>query len=748
MQEDQSNHYFQMALRFVNNTGRHIFLTGKAGTGKTTFLRKIKETSHKKLAIVAPTGVAAVNAGGTTIHSFFQLPFGGFLPGNENVSLNSGAGFNNHLNMLQQMRLNRDKRKLLYELELLIIDEVSMVRPDLLDAIDAVLRHFRNRPNTSFGGVQVLFIGDLFQLPPVVKEDEWKILARHYASPFFFDALSLKQNPPLYLELKKIYRQSDASFIDILNNIRNNNMKTGDFSTLHQYYKPDYQPETKGEYITLTTHNFKADAINQQELNKLGGKTYTFEASLEGEFNERSFPTDQTLRLKEGAQIMFIKNDKGESRRFYNGKIGTIKKIEGDQIKIVFPGSEEEMLLEKDIWKNIRYKYTQGNDQIEEETLGTFTQFPVRLAWAITIHKSQGLTFSKAIIDAGESFAPGQVYVALSRLTSLEGLVLYSKLHPHSISSDERILAYTSSEPAYDILEQQLAEAQKGYLYQQLYTIFDWTKLFEMMEEFTHSFDERKIPMQEAAKAVATSLLSKISRQKETAEKFTRQLEHLLPEAEKKGFGTVHERIDAACKYFSDNLREELFTPLKMHQDDMSKRTKVKQYLREINNIMLVLLHKKNELEQAGKLISGITNGADTDSLLKGLRKNISDARTSGNEIPVKSKAVKGETHRISLQMFREGKNIRQIAEERGMVAGTIETHLLKFLTTGEIELKDLVTEEKAAKIREVISELGDTGSAALKEKLGTNFSYNEIRAVLMDYKRQTEAGINSDSLK
>jgi hypothetical protein len=737
MQEDQSNHYFQMALRFVNNTGRHIFLTGKAGTGKTTFLRKIKEVSHKKLAIVAPTGVAAVNAGGTTIHSFFQLPFGGFLPGNENTNQNSTATFNNHLSMLQQMRLSRDKRKLLYELELLIIDEVSMVRPDLLDAIDTVLRHFRNRPNTSFGGVQVLFIGDLFQLPPVVKDDEWKILARHYASPFFFDALSLKQSPPLYLELKKIYRQSDASFIDILNNIRNNNMQPADFSTLHQYYKPGFQPASKGEYITLTTHNAKADTINQQELSRLEGKTYSFEASVEGEFNERSFPADLTLRLKEGAQIMFIRNDKGENRRFYNGKIATIKKIEGDQISIVFPDSGEEMNLEKDTWKNIRYRYSQDNDQIDEETLGTFTQFPVRLAWAITIHKSQGLTFNKAIIDAGESFAPGQVYVALSRLTSMEGLVLHSKLHPQSISSDERILAYTNSEPALDVLEQELEEAQRGYLYQQLYTIFDWSKLFEMMEEFTASFEERRIPVQEKAQALAASLLSKTALQKETAQKFSRKLDELLPEAEKKGFAIVHERIEAACKYFSKNLKEELFLPLKNHHEDMLKRAKTKKYVKELHHLLAALLHKKDQLEQAEKLISGIINGTDADSLLHELKKRVSYAETAP-EMPVKSKNVKGETYLISLRMFKEGKNIQEIAEERGMVRSTIESHLISFLATGEIDLGALVTEKKISEIRKVIAELGETGSAAIKEKLGTDFSYNEIKAVLTEHKRES----------
>jgi hypothetical protein len=737
MQEDHSNHYFQMALQFVNNTGSHIFLTGKAGTGKTTFLRKIRETSHKKLAVVAPTGVAAVNAGGTTIHSFFQLPFGAFLPGNINVNQHSGTAVNNHYTMLQQMRMSAEKRKLMYELELLIIDEVSMVRPDLLDAIDAVLRHFRKRPDIPFGGVQMLFIGDLFQLPPVVKEDEWKILSAHYASQFFFDALSLKQNPPLYLELKKIYRQSDASFIDILNNVRNNNMRPADFTALQKYYKPGFQPAVKGEYITLTTHNFKADTINQNELKKLSGKIYSFEADVEGEFNERSFPVDRSLKLKEGAQIMFVKNDKGEYRRFYNGKIGTVKKIGKDEIYVVFPGSEEEMLLEKDTWKNIRYKYTQGADKIEEETLGTFTQFPLRLAWAITIHKSQGLTFTKAIVDAGESFAPGQVYVALSRLTSLDGLVLYSQLQANCISSDEKVISYTKSEPAYDELQQQLADAQKAYLYNQLFLIFDWTKLLNRMEEFIEGFEGRQIPLQDKSKEMAVLLLSKITIQQDTAIKFTKQLELLLPEAGKNGYSIIHQRIEAACNYFAKALNEELFTPLKAHQDDMAKRAKVKKYLREVQGIMLAILHKKHQLEQAIKLSSGLMKGDDADSLLKEMKKSSPVSREANISFPEKTKTVKGESHRISMQMFREGKNIIQIAEERGMATSTIETHLLIYIATGELEIKTLVNEEKISAIKKVIAGLGEVSSAIIKEKLGYDYSYNEIRAVMADHKRR-----------
>ncbi len=401
MLSDPHNPVFQLAVQFVNQTARPVFLTGRAGTGKTTFLKFIRENSFKKMAVVAPTGVAAINAGGTTIHSFFQLPFGPFIPTPQFGWNPEAPGYTDPNSLFRNIRFNASKRELLQELELLIIDEISMVRADMLDAVDAVLRHFRQQPLVPFGGLQVLYIGDLFQLPPVVSKEEWNLLQQHYASPFFFDAQVIRQAPPVYLELNKIYRQNEAEFIRILNNIRNNRMEPEDLERLHDYYQPEFMAPSNDHYITLTSHNAKADNINREELGKLRGHQHTFEATVTGEFNDKAFPAEKMLTLKDGAQVMLIKNDKGEARRYYNGKIGVIKKITEEKILISFPDDPDDLTLEKETWKNIRYNYNKEKDKIVEEELGTFSQYPIRLAWAITIHKSQGLTFEKAVIDAG-----------------------------------------------------------------------------------------------------------------------------------------------------------------------------------------------------------------------------------------------------------------------------------------------------------------------------------------------------------
>jgi hypothetical protein len=382
------NLMFELALQFANFTGRHFFLTGKAGTGKTTFLQYLRKHSRKKMAVVAPTGVAAINAGGMTIHSFFQLPFGPFIPSAPQGWNGTPGIANNKHSLLKNLRLNSSRRQLIQELELVVIDEVSMVRADMLDAIDLVLRHIRRKQHLPFGGVQMIYIGDLFQLPPVASKEEWSILAEYYSSPFFFDAYAIKEANPLFLELTHIYRQRDEQFIALLEKIRNNNPSSADLELLHQHYEPGFIPVKEENYITLTTHNYKADAINKRALDELPGRPMIFKAKVDGEFAERAFPAEFELVLKTGAQVMFIKNDKGESRRYYNGKIGVISRMSDTEVFVEFPGEPEEVLVEKEQWKNIRYAFNKEQQQVDEEELGTYEQFPLRLAWAITIHKS------------------------------------------------------------------------------------------------------------------------------------------------------------------------------------------------------------------------------------------------------------------------------------------------------------------------------------------------------------------------
>ena len=496
---DPNNTIFQKAIAFVNQTSKHLFLTGKAGTGKTTFLKYIRDNSFKKMAVVAPTGVAAINAGGVTIHSFFQLPFGPFIPTQKNNWEIFNGKVNNQHSLFKNLRLNRAKIDLLRELDLLVIDEVSMVRADMLDAVDAILRHVRRQPLIPFGGVQMLYIGDLFQLPPVVRNEEWEILKEYYDSPFFFNAQAIKYAPPVYIELKKIYRQSDSIFIQILNNIRNNICTKEDLQKLHEHYKPEFAPAKEENFIVLTSHNEKADLINRRELQKLQGKAYSYKAEISGEFYDRSFPAEEVLNLKVGAQIMFIKNDKGEFRRFFNCKIGVVKNIFEDKIYISFPNETDTLVLEKETWQNIKYNYNKNSDKIEEEELGTFRQYPIRLAWAITIHKSQGLTFDKAIIDAGASFAPGQVYVALSRLTSLQGLILHSRIHPNCISTDSRVLEFVKSEESEEQLENILKEEQQNFVKQSLLKGFSWQKVDDALEAHKENIIGRDLPKKEGS---------------------------------------------------------------------------------------------------------------------------------------------------------------------------------------------------------------------------------------------------------
>jgi hypothetical protein len=593
------NIMFTLAEEFITHTARPVFLTGKAGTGKTTFLRHIKNSTAKNTAVVAPTGVAAIHCGGTTIHSFFQLPFTPFVPEVQRGSEKS-ANLSDKYSLLKNLKIDSEKRTLFRELELLIIDEVSMVRCDILDAIDTVLRYFRKKPATPFGGVQVLFIGDLFQLPPVVPDDQWKILQAYYEGPFFFQAKVMQQSRPLYIELKKIYRQTDRHFIDVLNRIRNNEVEEEDLHVLNACYQPEFRAPAGENYITLTTHNHKADAINSHELARLPGELHRFEGGVEGDFPERNFPTDRVLNLKKGAQVMFIKNDTEKIRRYYNGKIGTIKEIKEDKIIVVFPNEDRELEVEKDTWKNIRYTFDAKTRRVEEEMFGTFTQYAIRLAWAITIHKSQGLTFERAIIDAGNSFAAGQVYVALSRCTSLSGVILYSRISRNSVMTDERVIRFAKEEVSADALQPILQEERQQHILNSLLNIFDWTKTIDELTMFLEALQERKFADKKKAEDCIQKLLAEASVQQQVALKFQAQLKRLFAEAcDKNDFLPVKARVEAAIQYFTGKADDEFLALLKEHQKSMKGKARVKGYLKELG-ILIGSFDVLNEQFQRG----------------------------------------------------------------------------------------------------------------------------------------------------
>jgi len=534
-----------LAREYVEYTGNHIFLTGKAGTGKTTFLHQLKGNTAKRMIITAPTGVAAINAGGATLHSFFQLPFGPFIP-DSGLHENSRQG---------AFRFSKAKKRIIQNLDLLVVDEISMVRADLLDAVDAVLRRHR-RNNLPFGGVQLLMIGDLHQLSPVAKKEEWRLLQQHYESVYFFSSRALARTEWLTIELKHIYRQSDPRFIDLLNRVRDNRLDAAAEGELNRRYIQNYTPDAEEGFITLTTHNHSADAINKTRLSGIPGKEHRFPAEVFGEFPEAVYPAPGMLSLKKGAQVMFLRNDADAERRYYNGKIGRITALSENRISIICPGESGEIPVEPVEWENIKYTVNDETKDIEAEVIGKFRQFPLKLAWAITIHKSQGLTFDKAIIDANAAFAHGQVYVALSRCKTLEGLVLSAPLPERCIETDSAVLSFVEAARRHPPSENQLQAAKCFYQQQLLLACFDLQLLQNRIFYLARLLREHGCRVQMSGirdggrfREMAGDILFVVS------EKFKNQLRALfeggdLPESNDR----IRERVGKASRWFQDRF--------------------------------------------------------------------------------------------------------------------------------------------------------------------------------------------------
>ena len=545
---DSDNRMFELAVQLVNQGAANIFLTGKAGTGKTTFLKYIRENCPKRLAVVAPTGVAAINAGGMTIHSFFQLPISPFIP----VSNGRNTGDSNDPHSLvSRLRMNSEKKKLLQELELLIIDEISMVRCDTLDAIDTVLRYVRSKPKELFGGVQLLFIGDMFQLPPVHRDQEWNILSAYYPSPYFFDSHVLRESKPIHIEFTKIYRQTEKAFINLLNQVRNNDLDQQGHEILESSYQPGFRRTKNDGYIILTSHNHSAREINSGKLMELEGPTHNFQADVENDFPPTAFPAEESLELKLGAQVMFIKNDPDKTKRYYNGKIGVVCKLEKDKIHVQCNGEDSPIEVKKERWENIRYSLNKSTRKLEEQLLGSFSQFPLRLAWAITIHKSQGLTFNKAIIDAGRSFAAGQVYVALSRCTNLDGMILHSRISRESLQTDPRILEFSKAIQSPDILERELEKARKSYREKLLLQLFDFRNIVGDLQELREYVLEHKAAFNPDTLSWLEQVLNKTNELDNTGTRFQKQLQQLFLGKEE---AFLLERMSAAVAHFRAEL--------------------------------------------------------------------------------------------------------------------------------------------------------------------------------------------------
>lgn len=598
MKTSSPNTPLDYAAAFVEQTHKNLFLTGKAGTGKTTFLHNLRKKIHKRMVVVAPTGVAAINAGGVTIHSFFQLPFGPQVPDffrGEDQQNTPPAGRRDQA----FIRMSREKRNIIRSLDLLVIDEISMVRADLLDAIDAALRRYR-RTTRPFGGVQLLMIGDLQQLAPVVKEDEWQMLRAYYDTPFFFSSRAIQQAGFESIELMHVYRQTDQAFIDLLNRIRENQLDDHTVAQLNKRYQPDFNPPEEEGYITLTTHNAQAGSINQKKLEALDSPSFTFIASIEGDFPEYSYPTDEELVLKEGAQVMFVKNDSSPEKRYYNGKIGKVAEIDEETIFVVCPGEDVPIEVERDTWQNMKYSINPDNQEIEETAVGTFRQVPLKLAWAITIHKSQGLTFDKAIIDARAAFAHGQVYVALSRCRSLEGLVLSSKVSHTGVISDRSVDSFNRQVSENPPDEKKLQEARAEYQQQLLADLFDFTGLLgnirygmkvassnssSLLGDPAERLREVALCVQEKMVGVANTFLKQVGAAGNAESRLIREDEAL------------QQRIGKGCVHFLNILDEEvsaLYDLVKFETDNKAVRKSLNEASSRIEETMQV---KRAELE-------------------------------------------------------------------------------------------------------------------------------------------------------
>lgn len=593
----------ELAARFVNNTGKHVFLTGKAGTGKTTFLREIYANTYKQAVIGAPTGIAAINAGGATLHSLFQLPFGGFIPERGATSQFVGnSKLHTPESLIRELKMSDVRRKVIREMELLIIDEVSMLRADLLDAIDAIMRYVRFRRNEPFGGVQVLFIGDLLQLPPVVNEGEWNVLKHYYESPFFFNAKVLREEQPVYLELDKIYRQGDDQFVRLLNNLRTNQVTTADAEILNSKVKPGFVPAPNENYIHLTTHNYQADQINQRELDKLPGTSRFFKADVQGTFSEYAYPIEAELELKPGAQIMFIKNDVTGAQRYFNGKIGVVAELEENKISVEFTDGSKPVTVDKYEWENKRYVVNEETGDIEEEIVGTFTHFPIKLAWAITVHKSQGLTFEKAIVDVGKAFAPGQVYVALSRLTSLDGLVLTSRVNFDSLHVDKHIHGYSVNQPEMAQLKNLLETESASYMQTFLIQSFDFTDLSGALRKHLLSYEPgKRKSVKIAYMDWVEALYLDFQKEKEVADRFLSQLRKIFAQTER--LELLTERVTSAESHFSGILKE-YEKRVNAQKSKVESLKGTKKYVTELTDLASLFAGKNVRMKKAVEMCS------------------------------------------------------------------------------------------------------------------------------------------------
>ncbi|HUH28677.1 helix-turn-helix domain-containing protein [Gelidibacter sp.] len=813
----ETNKDIELAWNFVNTTNQNVFLTGKAGTGKTTFLHNLKHNSLKRIVVVAPTGVAAINAKGVTIHSFFQLPFGPILPDSDS---NTSSGFNR--------KFSKTKIDIIKSMDLLIIDEISMVRADVLDGIEKTLKRFRDR-NKVFGGVQVLMIGDLQQLSPVIRENEWQLLKTYYETGYFFSSHAYQNCHAITIELRHIYRQENPKFIEILNEIRNNTLSQASADELNKRYIKDFKPDPKEGYIALTTHNNRAEMVNASELEALTTKEHTYKAKVSGKFPDYAFPNKEELQLKVGAQVMFIKNDSSPEKRYFNGKIGKVILLEKDEVVVKCPDDDYNINTTPEEWENINYSVNAETKAITEDKIGSFTQIPLRLAWAITIHKSQGLTFEKAIVDAQGAFAHGQTYVALSRCKSLEGLVLKSKIDSSQIINDHQVSTFTKSTAENQPDEQALEKAKKAFQLESIQEIFNFYEFLYPINRLLDVFYKNKGSIQGHVETPLVTMKEGITRFLKLGNSFSQQLNEIadvehLPESS----DTIQERFKKARDYFKSETEKCIVDALKAFNystDNKALENDLIKNLETIEELLAtklsyfnglaegfsiqrflelraksVFLTKDKPKKSRASVIDGTVH-IELFELLRELRNEIAQendlihyqvftqkalyeicevlpvtkkqlleingfgkvrVEKYGTQIlevikayceendfetddaivfekPAEPKRAlkKGESDKLSLELYQSGKTISEIAAERELAETTIFGHLSKFVTSGQVKIADLISEVHFKELSELIPKQSFESLSELKDKLDPKYSYPEIRLVLNTIKKE-----------
>lgn len=813
----QTNPQLELAYQYICNTKKHLFLTGKAGSGKTTFLHKIREARVKRMAIVAPTGVAAINAGGMTIHSLFQIPIGLHLPG---VDRQQPLG-----------RFRAEKTRLIRSLDLLVIDEVSMVRADLLDAIDEVLRRVRSS-SIPFGGVQLLMIGDLHQLPPVVKPEDWDLLRSYYETPYFFGSQALKKSDYIAIELKHIYRQSDPEFISLLNQVRDSRLDEAALQKLNSRYVPNFHPPADLPYITLTATNAAATEINNESLERLPGKKKNFQALITGDFPNSSFPTEENLELKVGAQVMFIRNDTTEDRLFFNGKLGSITRINDDNVAIRCPNENRDIIVEPIQWENVKYSLNEQTKAIDEQIVGTFTQYPLRHAWAITIHKSQGLTFDRCIIDAQAAFASGQVYVALSRCKSFEGIVLRTRIVSHSVKTDPVVKEFSAEAEKNIPTEVQLRSAKYDCQASALQTLFQFADISEIIRKLIKlcSFHSQSVS-NDVEKSLVILQQKALTDLQEVSDKFSPQLAAYLQAADlPEENETLQARLRKASTYFVDKITSFVkeTEQIVIETDNQRVSSQFAAALADLKRWLIVKTFcfaacsdgfsaERVNRARCDAELQAVNSGATQEAKVRvpkdvphpklyerlaawrydtAIQKNLPEfdvapnltlkdiattlpktkrqltnvrgigkarwqkygeellklvvaycreneidtTSTSDSPVATTSGPDKSQTKQITLEMFRSGKTVEEIATARSLATSTIEGHLSHYLEMGELDIASFLDETSFGEIVHYLNVTPDTTMSMSKEHFGGKYSYGQLKLAYSAWRRLADS--------